>query len=97
MSDGNFFTELAETRRKLWAESNGTLEGYAALCSRIAREAIAEDAREQAGKKTPGKRTPPRRRRLAHGAMMVCEGDAPKYGAGETSGSARNAGGEGEG
>ena len=96
MSDGNFFTELAETRRKLWAESDGSLEGYAALCSRIAREAIAADAKKQAGKKTPGKVTPPRRRRLVHGARCVCEGDAPKYGAGETSDLARDAGAEGE-
>lgn len=82
MSDGNFFTELAETRRRLWAESDGSLEGYAALCSRIAREAVAADAKEQAGRKVPDKRTPPRRRRKAHGPMMVRE-DAPGYGTGK--------------
>ena len=81
MSDATFFTELAETRRKLWSESDGTLEGYAALCSRIAREAVAGDAAEQSRKQAKAVRTPPRRRR-GQRAMMVCEGEAPKYGEG---------------
>ena len=80
MSDATFFTELAETRRKLWSESDGTLEGYVALCSRIAREAIAGDAAEQSRKQTKAVRTHPRRRR-GQRAMRVCEGDAPGYGA----------------
>ena len=81
MSDATFFTELAETRRKLWSESDGTLDGYAALCSRIAQEAIAGDAAEQSRKQAKAGRTPPRRRR-GQRAMVVCEGDAPEYGAG---------------
>ena len=83
MSDGNFFTELAETRRKLWAESDGTLEGYAALCSRIARETIAEDAAGQTGKQNLTKRTPSHRmrgRREPLAALWVHEGKAPEYG-----------------
>ncbi len=94
MSDGNFFTELAETRRKLWAESDGTLEGYAALCSRIAREAIAEDAAMHPGNQPASKRMPPRRRGERR-TMYVCEGDAPGYGEGKTSGFARK-GAEGD-
>ena len=93
MSNATFFTELAETRRKLWAESDGTLEGYAALCSRIAREAMAEDAAEPSRKQAKTVRTPPRRRR-GQRAMVVCEGDSPEYGVGETSDLARK-GGEG--
>lgn len=84
MSDENLFEELAETRRKLWAESDGTLDGYFRYCSELGRKARERYLAEQAGKPA-GRRVPSRRRKGTEvaEATMVREGDAPRYGAGK--------------
>jgi hypothetical protein len=109
MSDENIFEELAETRRKLWGQSDGTIAGYAALCEKIALQARAEYAQygdawrgvgrdpdwEKLRKGTvrpdPDGTEPAWTQPVRAGTMMVCEGDAPKYGAGARKGA------EGEG
>ena len=90
MSDENLFEELAETRRKLWAESDGTLDGYFRMCDRLGWEARERYLAKQAGKPA-GRRAPSRRRKQPEfaDATMVREGNAPRYGAGETSDLAR--------
>ena len=81
MSDENFFEELAETRRKLWARSDGTIAGYAAMCERIALE---DREKFLAGleRKPAGRHVPSRRRKGAEyaDATMVREGEAPRSG-----------------
>ena len=96
MSDENLFEELAETRRKLWAESDGTLDGYFRYCSELGRKARERYLAKQAGKPA-GRRAPSRRRKQPEfaDATMVSEGDAPGYGAGKTSDLARK-GAEGD-
>lgn len=81
MSDENLFEELAETRRKLWAESDGTLDGYFRHCCEVGRKARERYLAEQGGKPA-GRRTPSRRRTQPEfaDATMVREGEAPRYG-----------------
>lgn len=99
--------EIEETRRKLWAECDGTMEGYSKHCEEVAREfrarVAAEVAREKAEERSPaekagkvaGRRVPSRRRKGAEytDATVVCEGEGPRYG--ETGDSARK-GAEGD-
>ena len=87
MNDDPVLTELEETRRELWAESDGTLAGYARMVDRLGREYREAFLAEQAGKSAA---IPD-----YSDAVCVCEGDAPEYGAGETSDLARK-GAEGE-
>ena len=96
MSDENLFEELAETRRKLWAESDGTLDGYFRHCCEIGRKARERYLAEQAGK-PGGRRVPSRRRKGAEvaDATMVRESPVPGYGTGEEKNLARK-GAEGE-
>lgn len=86
MNDDPVLTELEETRRELWAESDGTLAGYARMVDRLGREYREEFLAKQAGKRPE---IPD-----CSGAVCVREGDAPAYGA-ETQDSART-GGKGE-
>ena len=81
MSDENLFEELAETRRKLWAESDGTLDGYFRYCSELGRKARERYLAEQGGKPA-GRRTPLRRRKQPEfaDATMVREDSAPEWG-----------------
>jgi hypothetical protein len=79
MNDDPVLLELEETRRELWAESDGTLAGYARMVDRIGQEYREEFLAEQSGKR-PGNPD------YAE-AMCVREGDAPAYG--ETSDLAR--------
>lgn len=97
MSDENLFEELAETRRKLWAESDGTLDGYFRHCCEVGRKARERFLAEQAGK-PDGWHAPSRRRKATEYADPMCvrEGGAPRYGAGDARGSVQT-GGEGEG
>lgn len=94
MSDENLFEELAETRRKLWAESDGTLDGYFRMCDRLGWEARERFLAELAGK-SAGRRVSSWRRKGGEvaDATMVREGPATGYG--ETSDLARK-GEEGE-
>ena len=78
--------EIHEARRKLWAECDGTMEGYSRHCEEVAREFRARVAAEVAREQAKGK---------AHaesqgdgdaegelagcGAMAVCEGETPDY------------------
>ena len=96
MSDENIFEELAETRRKLWAESDGTLDGYFRHCCKVGRQARDRFLAEQGGQPA-GRRGPSRRRKGAEfaDATVVCESPAPRYGAGETDDLARK-GAEGD-
>lgn len=96
MSDENLFEELAETRRKLWAESDGTLDGYFRYCSELGRKARERYLAKQAGKPA-GRRAPARRRKQPEyaDATMVREDESPRYGGGETSDFARK-GAEGD-
>ena len=101
--------EIHEARRKLWAECDGTMEGYSRHCEEVAREfrarVAAEVAREKAEGRSPaeqggesaGRRVPSRRRKQPAfaDATMVREGEAPRYGAGGTSDLARK-GAEGD-
>lgn len=93
MSDENIFEELEETHRKLWAESDGTLDGYFRHCSEVGRTAHDRFLAEQTAKKA-GRRTPPRRRKPEFADATSVHEDAPKYG--ETSDLAQK-GAEGEG
>ena len=108
MSDENIFEELAETRRKLWAESDGTLDGYFRMCDRLGKEAHDRFLAEQAAKKA-GRRMPPRRRKPEFADATAVHEDAPGYGeglrttgagprapGGERSDFARETGAEGE-
>ncbi|MBP5788000.1 MAG: hypothetical protein J6Y19_09330, partial [Kiritimatiellae bacterium] len=96
MSDENFFEELAETRRKLWARSDGTIAGYAAMCERIA---VEDREKFLAGleRKPAGRHVPSRRRKGAEyaDASVVRESPVPGYGEGKTSDLARK-GAEGD-
>ena len=90
MSDENLFEELAETRRKIWQKAGGTVDGFFDYCHRYAQEDharfLAELEREKAeGKARPeaqmeegaeGEWTP-----VGEGAIVVCEGQGPVYGA----------------
>lgn len=97
--------EIHEARRKLWAECDGTLEGYSRHCEEVAREFRVRVAAEVARKNAAGTWTRAGTAGdgaaegagalVTDGAMMVCEGDAPGYGAGETRDFARK-GGKGE-
>ena len=82
MNDDPVLMELEETRRELWKECDGTLAGYARMVDRLGREEHERFLDEQDGKPA-GRRAPSRRRKGAEfaDATMVCEGDAPKYGA----------------
>jgi uncharacterized protein YciI len=78
--------EIHETRRKLWAECDGTMEGYSRHCEEVAREfrarVAAEMDREQAEEKAhvATLRDGGAEGELAGcGAMAVCEGEAPCY------------------
>ena len=81
MSDENLFEELAETRRKLWAESDGTLEGYFRHCCEVGRQARERYLAEQGGE-PEGRRVPSRRRKQPEyaDATMVRENSAPEWG-----------------
>ena len=96
MSDENLFEELAETRRTLWAESDGTLDGYFRHCCEVGRQARERFLAKQGGEPT-GRRVPSRRRKGAEhaDATMVCESPVPKYGAGKDDDLARK-GAEGD-
>ncbi|MBQ7252172.1 MAG: hypothetical protein IJS32_06190 [Kiritimatiellae bacterium] len=64
MSDDPVLLELEETRRGLWAESDGTLAGYARMVDRLGREYRERFLAGQTGKKggaASGK--PPRARK----------------------------------
>lgn len=74
MNDDPVLTELEETRRELWAESDGTLAGYARMVDRLGREAREEFLAEQAGKRPE---IPD-----CSGAVCVREGEGPEYGEG---------------
>ena len=82
MSDENIFEELEETHRQLWAESDGTLDGYFRHCSEVGRTARERFLTGQAGKKA-GRRTPPRRRQPDFADATAVREDAAIYGAGE--------------
>ena len=88
--------EIYEVRRKHWLEAGETREGLRAYHERFARE-----FREKGPDVLLRERLEARRRERAadalagYGAMMVCEGDAPGYGAGMESDFARK-GAEGD-
>lgn len=91
MSYDPVLAEIEETRRKLWAACDGTMEGYSRHCEEVAREFRARVAAEVARKKatktwtragTQGDGAAEGAGALSHGAMMVCEGEAPGYGDG---------------
>ena len=64
--------EIYEVRRKLWEESDGTLEGYSRHCEAVARDFRARVAAETAGKQGAAKRRPGVRRRApARGKKMI--------------------------
>ena len=89
--------EIHEARRKLWAESDGTMDGYSRHCEEVAREFRARVAAEVAREKAAGTWTPEADAVPdCADAMCVREENAPRYGEGETSDLARK-GGEGEG
>jgi hypothetical protein len=107
MSNDNVLEEFAEVDRKLWEEGGGTIDGFFELCHRIAQEDHPKFVAEMERRKAEGTWKSP----LDEGGeetawghaespdytdvMCVGEGDAPKYGAGETSDFARK-GAEGE-
>lgn len=108
--DDPVIREIEETDRWLWKEGGETMEGLFSLCHRLSQQAFAEYDKhgrawrglgrvpaEPAGS-APSRQAPRRRggRKDAENAVCVHE-DSPKYRAGETSGSARDAGVEGEG
>lgn len=73
--------EIHEARRKLWAECDGTMEGYSRHCEEVAREFRARVAAEVAREKATEPWAPKADAVLDHAdAMCVKEGDAPKYG-----------------
>lgn len=67
MNDKPVLLELEETRRGLWAESDGTLAGYARMVDRLGREYREQFLAGQAGKKggTARKISKPPRKRSA--------------------------------
>ena len=85
--------EIHEARRKLWAECDGTMEGYSRHCEEVAREfrarVAAEVAREKAegrslseqGGMPEGRRVSSRRRKQPEfaDATMVREESAPGW------------------
>lgn len=80
--------EIHEARRKLWAECDGTMEGYSRHCEEVAREFRARVAAEVARENAEGKAHAEAQRggdaagELAGcGAMAVCEGEGSVYGA----------------
>ena len=88
--------EIYDIRRKHWEEAGGTWEGLCARHERFAKElrekgidAILRERREAWVREKAADAL------ASYGAMAVCEGEAPGYGAGETSDSARK-GNEGE-
>ena len=88
--------EIYEIRRKHWIEAGGTREGLRAYHERVSRE-ISEKGPEAFLRERLEAR---RRERGADalagcGAMVVCEGDAPKYGVGKDDDLARK-GAEGD-
>lgn len=89
--------EIHEARRKLWAECDGTMEGYSRHCEEVAREFRARVAAEVAREKAAGTWTPEADAVADYAdAMCVREGEATAYGAGKTSDFARKDG-NGEG
>ena len=109
MSDDPVLQELEETGRKIWEKGGGTVEGVFDYCHKVAQQAIAEYAlygnrwrgvgrepAEPAGSALS--RQPPRRRggRKDAGNAVCVHEDSPGYGVGENSGSARDAGAEGD-
>lgn len=80
--------EIHEARRKLWAECDGTMEGYSRHCEEVAREFRARVAAEVARENAEGKvHAEAQREEGAEGelagcdAMAVCEGEGSVYGA----------------
>ena len=70
--------EIHEARRKLWAECDGTMEGYSRHCEEVAREFRARVAAEVAREKAAGTWTPEALPDCAD-AMCVREGEPPNY------------------
>ena len=64
--------EIHEARRKLWAECDGTMEGYSKHCEEVAREFRARVSAELAREQAEGKAESVKSSEAA-GAMMVCE------------------------
>ncbi len=86
MSYDPVFAEIEETRRKLWDECDGTLEGYSRHCEEVAREfrarVAAEVERKRAEKRTyeEAQGDGGAEGELAGcGAVVVREGEAPNY------------------
>ena len=65
MNDDPVLLELEETRRGLWAESDGTLAGYARMVDRMGREARERFLAGQGGKKGGATPAKPSRKRKA--------------------------------
>ena len=88
--------EIYEIRRKHWIEAGGTREGLRAYHERVSREISEKGPEAFLRERLAARRKEREARELVGGAMVVCEGEAPRYGAGKTSDLARK-GGEGEG
>ena len=105
--DDPVIREIEETDRWLWKEGGETMEGLFALCHRLSEQALAGyDKYGRAWRglgRVPAEpagdaltRKPPRRRGARKDNAVCVHEDSPGYGAGETSGSARDAGAEGD-
>lgn len=72
--------EIHEARRKLWAECDGTMEGYSRHCEEVAREFRARVAAEVAREKAAGTWTPEADAVTEYAdAVCVREGEPPNY------------------
>ncbi len=82
MNNDPVVEEIHEARRKLWAECDGTMEGYSRHCEEVAREFRARVAAEVAREQAEGKAQAEAQRvkgAEVEGAMMVCEGEGKGY------------------
>ena len=87
--------EIYEVRRKHWIEAGGTREGLRAYHERVSREISEKGPEAFLRERLEARRREREAAALAGGTMVVCEGDAPKYGAGTDDDSAHS-GAEGD-
>lgn len=89
----DFLQEIYDVRRKHWEEAGKTWEGLCAYHRKFSEEFERKGPDAMLRERLEARRRERESGELA-GAVLVSEGDAPEYGG--KSGSARDAGAEGE-